>query len=960
MKLIFTTIVLLLCVSLKAQLLTWTPEFIQESSSPIEITVDAIKGNQGLKDYTPISDVHIHIGAITTLSTSSSDWKYAKFAWATTAAASQAIYLGNNKWKYTITGGLRAYFGITNPAERVVKIALLFRSGSGARVQRNIDGSDMYIPVYEAGLEVRLSEPLREPKYISTAELITKTVGEQIAVSAKSSLAADLKLFFNGTQLATAANAQQITASPTITTAGNQTIIAEAVSGAVTKRDTITFFVSSGTNVAPLPAGAKDGINYEPGDTSVILVLHAPGKNRISVLGDFNNWVETAQHQMNKTPDGSRFWIRLTGLTPTTEYGYQFIIDGTIKVADYNTEKILDPFNDPFISATTYPGLKPYPTGKTGGMVSVLQTRQPVYNWAVNNFIQTDKRKLVIYELLLRDFLANHDWKTLKDTLSYLKRLGVNAIQVMPFNEFEGNSSWGYNGFQYFAPDKYYGPKNSIKEFIDSCHKNGIAVIMDIVLNHTYGPSPLARMYWDAANNRPAADNPWYNPVQPHAFGFGEDFNHESAATKSFFNRVLLHWVTEYKIDGYRVDFSKGLTQKVSTNDGNFSAYDPSRVAIINNYYNTVKAVSPNAYFILEHFADNTEERILTDSGMLVWSNVWTQYQEAAMGYLPNSNFQNGVHTSRGFTNANLVTFMESHDEERITFKSIKYGNSSGGYNIKDTTTALKRMELNAAFFLTIPGPKMIWEFGELGYDYSRCYLSTNGEGGDCDKKLDPKPIRWDYQNKPNRKAVFDVYAKLIKLRNTPNFTPTFVSSDITHSLSGAFKWIKVNSDSLKLLVVGNFDVVPTTGSVTFQNAGMWYNYMTGGTRTASGAVENLTLQPGEYAVYTNRDANNLIVTSVRNAGNIINNMRVSIYPNPVNKVATLEYDLPESGKVNIYIVDVMGRQIATLFSGFKPRGSQRLIIKPADFGASQHSNTYLLKIEVNGKSKVHQFIVQH
>ena len=57
----------------------------------------------------------------------------------------------------------------------------------------------------------------------------------------------------------------------------------------------------------------------------------------------------------------------------------------------------------------------------------------------------------------------------------------------MPFNEFEGNDSWGYNPDFYFAPDKYYGPKNTLKEFIDSCHSKGIAVIMDIALNHSFG-----------------------------------------------------------------------------------------------------------------------------------------------------------------------------------------------------------------------------------------------------------------------------------------------------------------------------------------------------------------------------------------------------------------------------------------------------------------------------------------
>ena len=164
----------------------------------------------------------------------------------------------------------------------------------------------------------------------------------------------------------------------------------------------------------------------------------------------------------------------------------------------------------------TYPALKPYPTGFTTGIVSVLQTNAPAYNWAINNFSRPDKRNLVVYELLLRDFLAAHDWKTLRDTLSYLKTMGVNAIEIMPFNEFEGNESWGYNPDYFLAPDKYYGPKNTLKEFIDSCHSKGIAVLMDIALNHTTGLNPLAALYWNAATNQPAANNPWLNVTATH------------------------------------------------------------------------------------------------------------------------------------------------------------------------------------------------------------------------------------------------------------------------------------------------------------------------------------------------------------------------------------------------------------------------------------------------------------
>jgi 1,4-alpha-glucan branching enzyme len=943
-----------------AQLLTWTPSFPTEdnSSQTLVITVDASKGNQGLLNHTPTSDIYIHTGVITNLSTSSSNWRYVKFSqnFNQPNPQLQAVSLGNNKWQFTIAGSLKAYYGV--PAgETIQKIALLFRSGDGSKVQRNTDGSDMYIPVYTSALAVRLSQPPSEPKFIPTPEPQTWTTGTSFPIAADANKPSAMKLYHNGAVIATSAgNVTTLSGTSTILAAGNQQVVAEANDGTTIKYDTLNIFVAV-SPVLPLPPGAGDGINYNPNNTSVTLVLRAPGKGIATVIGDFNNWTQAAPYIMNKTQDGKYFWLTINGLTPGTEYGFQYVVDGTVKIADPYAEKLLDPFNDGFISSSTYPNLKPYPAGQSG-IVSVLQTQQPTYNWGVTNFTKQDKRGLVIYELLVRDFIAAHDWKTLKDTLSYLKRLGINAIEIMPWTEFEGNSSWGYNTYQYFAPDKYYGPKNTLKEFIDTCHKNGIAVIMDIVLNHTYGPSPLARLYWDAQNNRPAANNPWYNAIQPHAFGFGEDFNHESADTKYFFNRVLQHWINEYKVDGYRVDFSKGLTQKPSSNDAAFSAYDATRIAIINGYANTIKAADPNSYIILEHFADNAEEKELADNnGLLLWANVWTQYQEASMGYIANSNFDGGVHTTKGWANAHLVTFMESHDEERITYKNIKYGNAAGSYTIKDTATALKRMELNAAFLLTIPGPKMIWQFGELGYDYSRCYLSTNGEGGDCDKKLDPKPIRWDYKAEERRKRVFDVYSQLNKLRFHQWYRGVFQSSTIERSLSGAFKWIKLTTanDTSDVMVIGNFDVVPQTGTVTFPTAGTWYDYLGNFIHASTGAAQSFTLQPGEFHVYVNRNVNNLTTTPVSNLPWNGTTLEAKVYPNPVSANYTVEIKLPQSSTTRIDLYNNIGQYITTVYNGFLTTGTKTIPL--AAPGLSK--GTYFLKLQVKGSTKTISLTLQ-
>lgn len=952
-RLLLLSVVALLALNSPAQLLTWAPFFPKENdpSQVLDIIVDATKGNQGLLNYTPASDVYVHMGVITNLSTGPTNWRYVKFNqnFNQPNAQLQATPLGNNKWKFTITGSLKDYYGV--PAgETIQKIAILFRNGSGTKKQANgdVNTSDMYIPVYGSGLAVRLSQPPRDAQFIPMPETQNWSLGSSFSVSADASQIATLKLYHNGSAIASQNNATTINGTSAMTTSGNQQLVAEATAGGITTYDTLNIFAGTAP-VAALPAGVRDGTNYGTDNTSVTLVLRAPGKNFVAVIGDFNNWTQNAQSVMNKTPDGKFFWQTITGLTAGTEYAYQYVVDGSVKIADPYTEKILDPNNDQYISSATYPNLKAYPTGKTTGIVSVLQTAPPAYNWAVPAFNRPDKKGLLIYELHLRDFIAAHNWNTLKDTLGYLKRLGVNAIEIMPFNEFDGNDSWGYNPTFYFAPDKYYGPKNTLKSFVDSCHKNGIAVIMDIVLNHTIGPSPLARLYWDAANNRPAANNPWYNPVQPHAFGFGDDFNHESADTKYFFNRVLQHWVTEYKLDGYRFDFSKGLTQKPSTTDAQFSAYDASRIAILKGYGDAIKAVDASAYTILEHFCDNTEEKELSDNGFLIWGNLNDSYAQASMGYSDRWDFSWGIYSTRGWTNPALVTYAESHDEERIVYKNLTYGNGSGSYNIKDTTTALKRAELVPAFLLTLPGPKMIWQFGELGYPYS---INTCSDGttisNDC--RVSAKPIRWDFLNDQRRVSLFNTYSKLINLRFHPWYGGAFQTGTVDKSLGTAFKWIRLTTtnDTSDLVVMGNFDVSVLSGSITFPTAGTWYNLFDNSVLTTTATAQQVTLQPGEYRVYVNRNVNNLTTTPVGNVPWNGTSLAASIFPNPAASAFMVDMALPQSGNASLLLYNNLGQYVRTLYNGFLQKGERRLSLqRPA-----VAKGTYFLRLQIKDETK--------
>ena len=827
-------------------LISTDPPFPLDTSAVI-VTFNAALGNGGLAGYN--DTVYAHTGVITTESVDSHDWKHVKTQWGENTPETRMTLIDSNLYQLAIPN-IRDYYQL-DTGEKVLKMAFVFRSKEPVN-GHYLEGKtavpdDIFTTVYKDELNVKITYPAGREPLVDPQQLMPVCVASLHSDS--------LSLFLDDSLLtATSETALFHTLDPSGITPGIHWLIAAAYDINSEATDSVRIYVRGPVPVAALPNGVQSGINYL-NDSTVTLVLHDPPalKKYAFVIGDMNDWVPTDKGYMNRTPQGDYYWITLTGLTPGEEYAYQYYIDGALKLADPYCDKILDPYNDKWIPEENYPDLKPYPFDKTTGNVSVLQTEQTPYNWQVPHFVpeavNAHQSDLVIYELLIRDFVADRRIASVMDTLDYLKTLGVNAIELMPINEFEGNDSWGYNPDFYFAPDKAYGTKNDYKAFIDACHQKGIAVIMDIALNHSFGQAPMVQMYWNKALNRPSAQNPWYNQVAPHPLSPGYDFNHESPYTKAFCKRIFAYWMTEYKIDGFRLDLSKGFTQKHSDNIAEWGHYDPSRINILTDYYHFMKTVNPNAYDILEHFSDNDEEVVLANTGMLPWGKMTNNFNQATMGYVTNSDFSWAYYTDRGYTYPNLIPFMESHDEERLMYKNMMYGNAAGSYNIKDTLTALQRIEAVAPLYFAVPGPKMLWQFEELGYDYSinACPGDTVNEA--C--RTWSKPVRWDYWQQPERQRLYRVFSALAKLKQEQ---PAFEEGTFTKDLSGLGKRAWISHSSLNVSTGANFDVTAMNLHPAFQHTGIWYNYFTGEEVQVDNANGyTLSLEPGGYYLFTDK-----------------------------------------------------------------------------------------------------------
>lgn len=583
------------------------------------------------------------------------------------------------------------------------------------------------------------------------------------------------------------------------------------------------------------PAGVDMGIYYDENDpTKVTLCTYAASKTQaakhVLLLGDMTNWKLSNDYQLYK--DGNYFWITLTGLEPKKEYRFQYVVvraDGVkVQMSDLYSEKVLHP-DDAYEPSTVDPTLIGYPLkGADGGYVTVIQTGKEKYKWSdyTLNFKRPNKNNLVIYELWVYDYTAKRSIKGVMDRLDYIQNLGVNAIELMPVSEFEGNYNWGYSPTHYFAFDKAYGSSEMFKQFVDECHKRGIAVIVDMVFNHATGQNPMNKLYPYGTD---LAQNPWFNVTAPHYDNVYEDWNHGFAPAHNMFIRALKYWLEEYKIDGYRLDLSHGLcSDKANTSVDN----------LIDYYQKGVKAVEPDAYMILEHWGGSmgTERPRLISYGMQCWENTTHAYCQTAMGWLKDGD---------GFEAANqdgYVTYCESHDEERMQYQCKQYGNG----NIKtDESVRLGRVAANVAFNVLLNGSHMLWQFEEIGYDFSiNCDLQSPNaydSGKRCNTK--PRPESRGYFSSTSRVNAFKKCAQVIALRT--QLLPAVFAGNPTQVHIGSGYVTRTVQWGNNVFAVANFS--PTENMSINLPSGTWYDYLGGATKAAT----SYTLKPGELKVFT-------------------------------------------------------------------------------------------------------------
>ena len=321
-----------------------------------------------------------------------------------------------------------------------------------------------------------------------------------------------------------------------------------------------------------------------------------------------------------------------------------------------------------------------------------------------------------------------------------------------------------------------------------------------------------------------------------------------------------------------------------------------------------------------EHLGGDLEEKEWANykyeegKGIMLWGKMTYAYNQLTMGYGTDNNIARVGHNAHnGFLGKRVVGYAESHDEERLMYKNLQYGNTANPqHNVKDLNVALSRMSAQGAVHFMVPGPKMIWHFGELGMNLSifTCNNGTvNPEGGtDGDCKLDTKPQpQWNegWVTINQRKKIYTDWRRMIQLKkdeavfegnytmaSTNTLTPKIYISDNT-----------LPAESLSSVVVlSNFNVTAQTVAPDFPTTGTWYNLMDNSPVEITDVAAPINLQPGEFRIYGNK------TVVLGNEEHLA--QAVALFPNPASDVFAINIPV---ANVEVY---AMTGQLVKSFGG--------------------------------------------
>ena len=694
--------------------------------------------------------------------------------------------------------------------------------------------------------------------------------------------------------------------------------------------------------LAQLPAYAQMGVTLpNPGlgrdsttfrlqvtQKSVVLLRIAPAGTSLSTV------TPVVLHRNYSSDD----WWRNLDLPPGTyEYVYEFE-DG---------KRIYDPW------------------GRQDGVEGTRFTVGPEgltadnYVWHTTGWVRPPLNRLVIYELNVREAVAQSagqgGFKELISRLAHFNDLGVNAIELMPVTDY-GNVgpsnyfSWGYDVNQHFALEPSYGTPAEFKELVDSAHARGIAVIMDVVFNHMTDAAPLWQMLPDESYNpyfKSATD------LKPNedALTFFRDMNHWTSYTQEYIHTVLKMWIDDYRIDGFRYDFTQGIGWDAVASDSALGIQGWSN-RIKNEYGDSVYQIAehlPESPALLMYTGLNSEwhdsfhDEIFKD---LIPSQKppFEDFSSLVLGLGAYPGNDVPATPSSYWSRTQPVNATVTHDEQSLIYEMLNF------QGVTDTVEAIWRDKVYGTMMLASLGIPMLWQGMEYGE--SRGWKSDN-------EKLSYRPVQWNRASTDLGRYHFQWYKALIYQRryNPALYNGTMsilVRDDPKRTIVWGFS--DSVSSSQVVLAANCSSVADTIHNIQWLSTGVWHDVIDKTDLNVSSLpLPELIVRPYHAIIYTNMSDSELnIPVYVEQPKNAVVPEEYTLfqnYPNPFNPSTTIRFALPERAQVSLVIYDVLGRSVASLIQGARNRGTYNVTWDGRSGGRPVSSGMYVAVLRINNRT---------
>jgi hypothetical protein len=385
-------------------------------------------------------------------------------------------------------------------------------------------------------------------------------------------------------------------------------------------------------------------------------------------------------------------------------------------------------------------------------------------------------------------------------------------------------------------------------------------------------------------------ESPYCNERPRHTLNVGADLNHfrePDNLTNTYVQRTIREWIQTYKIDGFRWDLTQGFTNACTENDGGCTgSYQADRVGKLSWYADNQWQLDPNFIVIFEHWVfgeipyfTNYRLNETPAKGVICWRRADYEFSDLLKG--------NGTNLDLLYDATQRIQGnMESHDEEHIAYKAMAESGQTQG----NLTKTLNRMAGVGALSFLVPGPKMFWQFGPLGWNNS-INTCPNGSIGNCRIDTKPQP-QWTatWRNDQRRNNVYNTWSKLLAIS-----TKEAMFNNAQHAFNyergpGRIRLDVWNSTQPQsqlsyLMVQSNFTNDALTQPAYFPYAGTWYNMLDNTPINVTNTLMPITIPADGIVVYgnsrntllSNSQVNKVLYTDLFNVKNPVQNGNIEV-----------------------------------------------------------------------------------